>query len=125
LPLRPGSRPRRRVSSPQSAVCIAVRRPWMDPCVTRWVPCCRTRPLSRRCTRRRDEMAPPAHPPRCGLCSCAGLRRAAIPGTSRCLRDAARKDVHIASEPRRILKELQIEERPRSKTHRVGRAVYP
>jgi hypothetical protein len=35
------------------------------------------------------------------------------------------KTYNIASAPRRILKELQIEGRPRSITHRVSRAVYP
>jgi hypothetical protein len=35
------------------------------------------------------------------------------------------KTYNIASEPRCIIKELQFEERPRSKTHRVGGAVFP
>jgi hypothetical protein len=42
---------------------------------------------------RREEVVPPALPPRYGLCSCAGLRRAAVPGTSRCLHGVARKDI--------------------------------
>jgi hypothetical protein len=66
-----------------------------------------------------------AHPPRHEPCSCAGPRRAAMPGTSRCPRGAAKQDVNTPSEPRRVLTETHIGKRPRSKTHRVGGAVHP
>jgi hypothetical protein len=39
------------------------------------------------------EVALPAHLLRCGLCSYAGLHRAAVPGTSRCLHNVAGKDI--------------------------------
>jgi hypothetical protein len=68
-----------------------VRRPWMDPCETWRAPRCRSRPSSRRRNRRWGEVASPARPLRCGLCSCTGLRHAAGPGTSRCPHGAAWK----------------------------------
>jgi hypothetical protein len=36
-----------------------------------------------------EEVVPPPRPPCRGLCSCAGLRCAAVPGTSRCPHSAA------------------------------------
>jgi hypothetical protein len=54
-------------------------------------------------------VAPPARPPRRGPCSCAGPRRAAVSGTSRCLRGATKQDINIPSKLRRVLKEPQIE----------------
>jgi hypothetical protein len=85
----------RQESSPWSAACVAARRPWTEPCATWQEPRCHSPPSSRRCTRRREEVAPPAHPPRRGLCSCTGPRRAAVPGTSRCLHGTAQQDENI------------------------------
>jgi hypothetical protein len=71
------------------------------------------------------ELAPPARLPRRGPCSCAGPHRTAVPSTSRCPRGAAKQDVNISSEPRRVLTETQIGKIPRSKTHRVEGVVHP
>jgi hypothetical protein len=85
--------PGMRVSSPQSGACVVVWRYWMDPCETCQAPRCHSRSLSRRRTRRRVEVALLARSLRYGLCSCGGLRRAAVPGISRCPHGAARKDI--------------------------------
>jgi hypothetical protein len=71
------------------------------------------------------ELVPPARPPHRRPCSCAGPRRAAVPGTSRCPRDAKKQDAYTPSEPRRVLTETQIGKTSRSRTHRVGGAVHP
>jgi hypothetical protein len=125
-PPRPGPRPGRRVSSPRSAACVATRRPWTEPCVTRWEPRCHSLPSSRRRSHRREEeVVLPTRLPRREPCSCTNPRRATVPGTSRCLRGAAKQDINISAEPRRVLKEPQIVEMLMSRTHWVGRVVHP
>jgi hypothetical protein len=92
---RSGSRPGRRESSPKSAACIAVLRPWTEPCAMWREPRCHSPLSSRKCTRRREEVALPARPPRRGPYSCVGPHRAAVPGTSRCLHGVVQQDVNI------------------------------
>jgi hypothetical protein len=95
----PGSRLGRRNSSPSSAPYAMARRPWMAPCVMWQEPCRRSPPLSRRRTHRWEVSAPLACPLRRGPCSCAGPRRAVVPGTSRCPRGATKQEVEIQLEP--------------------------
>jgi hypothetical protein len=61
----------------------------MEPCVTWREPRCHSPPSSQRHTRGWEDVVPPMRPPCRGLCSYAGLHRAAVPGTNRCPHGAA------------------------------------
>jgi hypothetical protein len=71
-------------SSLLSAACAVVQRHWMVPYATWREPHCHSPPSSQRHTHQQEEVAPPAHLPHLGSCSCAGPRQEAAPGTSRC-----------------------------------------